>query len=475
MTAGPGEDGAARGSRAGARAVVALALVAGIAARIAAARGDLWFDEIWSLEMAFRVPSPLAILTAIHHDNNHHLNTLYLMLVGPGAGPVAYRALAIVSGAALLGLIALRPAGVGRAHAIGWLTSCAASLVLVQYGSEARGYSTAVALAVAAFAATARWLETRRARWAAALAAAAVLGILAHLTFVFVLVALEAWAIAALVRDRTARPVRPAELAWLAAPAVALAALWAIDLRHLVVGGGPPFDALEVARALLRATFGLPRGLPEVLGGVAVAAAALEVVRLARARRAEAIFFAAVLLGPPAAVAVARPEVLAPRYFVVAVPFLLYLVAAPVARAWTRGGGARYAAAAVLAAFLATDATALAHLWREGRGTYRAAVEEIVRGSPPAARSVGSDHDYRNPLVLGWFAREVPGAEDLTYVPAGAWSPAAPVWVLHHDFEEEPHPEAAFVGQNGRRYALVRSWRTAGLSGWNWSLYRMSP
>src|SRR5262245_13235367 len=49
---------------------------------VAAAVGDLWLDEIWSIRIAQAVSIPTEIVTRFHHDNNHVLNTLFLWLVG---------------------------------------------------------------------------------------------------------------------------------------------------------------------------------------------------------------------------------------------------------------------------------------------------------------------------------------------------------------------------------------------------------
>ena len=74
--------------------------------RLLAARGDLWLDELWSLSFARQMTSPLDVWTAIHHHNNHPLNTLYLFVVvhlaGAHASPMFFRLLSLVSGAAML-------------------------------------------------------------------------------------------------------------------------------------------------------------------------------------------------------------------------------------------------------------------------------------------------------------------------------------------------------------------------------------
>src|SRR3972149_11120471 len=95
-------------------ALIALAILFG-ALRVAAALGDLYIDEVWSLYFA---KSSWTEIFRIRHDNNHLLNTLYLRALGEsvfnmGGEPVflSYRLLSIVSGTLsllLLGFIGMK-------------------------------------------------------------------------------------------------------------------------------------------------------------------------------------------------------------------------------------------------------------------------------------------------------------------------------------------------------------------------------
>jgi len=81
----------------------------GAALRVALARGDLWLDELWSLSFARQITWPWEVLTALHHDNNHPLNTLALFLTvklaGAHAAPVVYRLLPLAAGIAAIPLL----------------------------------------------------------------------------------------------------------------------------------------------------------------------------------------------------------------------------------------------------------------------------------------------------------------------------------------------------------------------------------
>jgi hypothetical protein len=438
---------------------------------LAAARGDLWLDEIWSLANARALRSPFEALTRIHLDNNHHLVTAWLWVIGDGSPPWAYRLVSVMSAAATVALAALRPLHRDRLEGLTAGILLAGSFLLVQYGSEARGYAPAALCAVAAFHAVDRWLASRRTPWAAAAGLLATVGLLAHLTYAFALAGLACWAALALRATWRERPASPAALAWLAMPFAALAALWAVDLRHLVIGGGPEYDLVEVLRETLRATLGIPRGPLELLAIVALGAAAYEVIALARAGDRRWAFFAVTVAAAPALLLAARrPPILAPRYFLVTVPFLLVLLASALARLARLGAAGRVFHAAALALFCVGNAVPIAALLRHGRGHYGDAVAYLVEHTPGDAMTIGSDHDFRNGMVLGYYAERLRSKKEILYVEPGGGVPP-PEWYLHHDFADPPRSDPS-IEVFGRRYVLAASFPYAGLSGWRWLLYR---
>ena len=81
-----------RSSSSGAIILVCVIVAAAGLLRLKAAQGDLWLDEIWSLDnlaVAMTRPSLVDRLPLLFHDNTHPLNTLYLAMVGPQAGAFA--------------------------------------------------------------------------------------------------------------------------------------------------------------------------------------------------------------------------------------------------------------------------------------------------------------------------------------------------------------------------------------------------
>ena len=484
--------------------LAAAAVALGALLRLGAARGDLWLDEIWSLNLARVAPTALDVIWGLHFDNNDYLNTLWMRLWGDDGSALTQRALSVVTGAGLVALGAAAPLGrvrlaslaegslraipvIARAPyprsgpwglAQGGLRSArlagavtafllAASRFLVQYGSEARGYGPAMCFALAAYLALERQLETGERRWAAVFAAVSALGLLSHLTFVFVLAGAGAWVAADALRSRRARPL---DWALLALPIVLLGFLWLVDIRLLAVGGAPHYDPADVLPDLEAATLGLPEGGLRWLGVGFVAVVLYELYERARARDLRAVFFTGAFLAPVPYLLLLRPEYVYPRHFAVLVPLFLYVAGSGLVRIARLG---RLGLAAALAAglvFAAGNAVQLASLLRDGRGHYREAVELILANSPPGPITVGSFHDFRNRTVLEDQTRRLGVRDRFVYVEAAHIGEQPPVWLVMHDFRLEP-PRKDFIEVFGHIYGLVHVFPYAGLSGWTWLVY----
>ena len=74
----------------------AVALSAAI--RLACSTGDLWLDEIWTLDLIGKGGPPSQVLS-VHHNNNHPLNTWFLYAIGDqGDSFWRYRVHSLVAG-----------------------------------------------------------------------------------------------------------------------------------------------------------------------------------------------------------------------------------------------------------------------------------------------------------------------------------------------------------------------------------------
>jgi hypothetical protein len=452
------------------------------AVRIAAARGDLWFDEVWSLSFARELDAPWEVLTRIHHDNNHPLNTLALYVTLKAAGahapPVAYRLLSLVSGIAIIPCLCWlerRPADrVSHAHT--WCVAIASGLsfLALVYSSEARGYAPAALCAVVAFAIVRRdeVQFTRNRRLAFALACA--LGVLSHLTFVFVYAGLAAWT---LVRARHAESI--GWRGWFAVhmlPAACLVGDYLVDVRKLSYGGGPPFRVSEVvARTLSVAANGPAAGaLRNLAAGVTLVIVLGGIADLYARKDDEWVFFAtAVLVVPVSVLLLYHARYLDPRYFFVLTPFFWLLAARSLARLWTLRIAGRVAAATLAGLYVTGGIAHAAPFLRYQRGDYAAAVETVARLSALTPITIGSDHDVRNRMMLDYYGEVLPRPCRLTYVPGDAWDRRGPEWFVTHEFEDAGPGSGtpASIAVNAVEYRLTRSFPYGGISGWTWHLY----
>jgi hypothetical protein len=449
----------------------ALAVAFGAGLRLHGLGSDFWLDEAWTWSRARALAGAQGVF-ALHDSNNHHLNTLWFYALGEA--PVwLYRLPAFLAGSASVALGAALAWRRGRLEAAiaAWLF--ATCFALVHFSSEARGYAPVMACALGAQLALEADLAAPRRRHAALFGLCAALGLLFQLIFVFY------WAGAAAQalwrwRGLPLRTLAARLAARHALPLAVLAALYAADLRSLVVGGGNPTD-LEM---LLVRSVGWSLG-PPILRGLALPdallAAALVGSGLAlRARRGDdswLCFALCIALVPLAAFALLRPEVIAVRYFLIGIALALLLAADLAAAGWRARGARRALAAAALLAFFAGQAAHLRAFAVHGRGGFRAALMAMAEHTQGDAIEVGSDHDFRNGLVLAFYARELPPGRRLVYLPQERWPAGGPEWLIRHA-AQRPKAPALRVAAGGGSYRLFAEYDHAAISGFYWALYR---
>jgi len=258
--------------------VLATMVVCGGVLRAMAAGGDLWFDEIWSLDhlgMALASDDWHDRAALLFHDNTHLLNTLWLYFLGPDASPMAYRSLAVFSGT--LGIILGFLVGRRRSVAEGLLFALllALSYPLVHYGGEARGYAPMMTAALAALWIAELWMDEPTTGRAAAFVAVSLIGIMAHLTFFVVQAAIGLYILWALLRTSGSVVSTGAKLVILfGAQIVYLTVFTALAWDNMVIGGGafvPPAVAVPTLLLPLLGIDAVGTVDPASLQGIALA------------------------------------------------------------------------------------------------------------------------------------------------------------------------------------------------------------
>lgn len=424
------------------RGSLAALCVLAAALRLAGVFTDFWLDEIWSLDLAASLHSPWEVFTKLHIDNNHYLNTLFMYLLGERADWRWYRLLSLLTGICSVPLAAA--IGRRKSEAAGWAAAILIgfSYPLVVYSSEARGYGPMVFFALLAF----YFLERRE---AGRFSLAAVMGFLSQLTFVHFYVAALVVSIHRLWKS-------PKELLrWHLAPCLAALWLFWIDIRHLTIGGGTQEHPFAAA-------FGLAVGLPEtgVLGGLVTLG--LLAAGWRSLRRESLFYLIALFLSPALFLLVLHPQTLFPRYFLVSIVFFLIFLAQWLGGLYPRRRGLYFT---VLLLLCAGNGFKIARFLEYGRGRYAEAVDYMISQAGGAPVTVGSDHDFRNPMVLQFYLRRAKTDAVIRYSSQGANE--LPDWRLAHTFDvgAEPAPRDG-------PYVFVKAFRHGGLSGWTWFLYR---
>lgn len=181
--------------------IVAALTVAGLAVRLVVAHQSVFGDELstYWIVATHSLGGVLSLLygtAKIHHAEISPPLTFLASWVAVqfGHGPELLRAPALVAGALTIPavyLLGIRT--VGRAAALLAAALAALSPFMIYYSTEARAYGVMMLMVVASTLAMLVALDTGRARWWVAYAAASCAGLYAHYTCAFVLAAQLVW------------------------------------------------------------------------------------------------------------------------------------------------------------------------------------------------------------------------------------------------------------------------------------------
>lgn len=449
--------------------LVCLVVALGLALRIAAARGGLWLDEAWSLELVRAAGSPLGVLLHVNHDNNHLLNGLWLQLLGDAAPPLLQRAPSIVAGTMSIGVAAALFRPQGKIAALIAAMLFAVSPIFVTMGSEARGYATMTLALLIAILLVDRWLAgDRGAPIRRGLALCFLFGALSHLTMLFGCLALIGWVYAALWHRSGPLSAARETAGLFAGPAVALAAVFALVLgaawaspTGFHIGIYQSFRTLLFLRGVIELV-GYTIGWPVVSIWLLLPAVILALLARPGWTR-QAAFLKLAIIGFPLALAMLQVGNTGhPRYYMLSAVALLMGIAACTGTAIARGGWRRAVAVAAVSAIVAGGLWQDADLIRNQRGDPDPAIAELRRRAPTGAVV----------LLDRWTGRAMldAAAAHARYplrLIAGGCPPARFLFADRWKGETLP----ATASRCGARWDAIAAARAHGLSGTHWTLY----
>jgi hypothetical protein len=244
--------------------------------------------------------------------------------------------------------------------------------------------------------------------------------------------------------------------------------LYAVDLRWLDSGDGPPWSPGEVLAGLGTSLFGVPAAWTPLSAIPALAVAAF-CVALVRRRDPRWPFFVLVLAGPLVLI-VTPAEIMGVRFLAAAMVFALPLLGGAIQEWVAVNRAGRIAAAVCVALLCASGVHAALRLADPGRGQHAAALRYIAESSG-SSTTVGSDHDGRNGLLVAYFAHELGIERRVRYSFADGPAGDAPEWFIVHDDAALPLPHPATLAVAGHVYTLRREFAHWG-AGWHWFVYR---
>ncbi|MDQ7246736.1 hypothetical protein [Dongia sedimenti] len=449
-----------------------IALSLGLALRIRGAEGDLWLDEIWSLRLVALLREGRFLVESLAVDNNHYLNTLFLLLVGPDAPAPVLRSFSI-----LLGLAAVPVAGtamrrIGLSGMIAGMTVFAAAYLFVNYGSEARGYAGLILMTLLALVLVERGLEKPERATATALGIVAVAGFLFQPIMVLSLGLLGLWALWASWRasgdvkrsvQATWRLFMPA-LAGLLPIVVLIGGAVFRSGTYLIAAKTPfsPANLLQGYAGLFRALLGIPDAVPDLLV-LAVPLVTLIAVGMVLRSTRTSLGIIALILFPLMVLVVQPPNVQFPRYYLASGVVFLLLLAELFAAAWQRGLAWRVVAGVLAIAIAFGNASEIVKLFRYGRGDPLPAMRQIAAADQAVLLNV------RDQVVVAYLGRR--HGIGVTTVEPAELCRKRPAFMLTSD---EGAPERLTFTQPGCTAAFRRESATPfwGLSGSSWTLYR---
>jgi hypothetical protein len=459
------------------RAIAGVLLVVAALLRLAGLTKDLWLDEVWALRVATELSSPWGAFT-LHHEINHHLNTIWLNLVGPNGSAALYHMPSYVLGivtVAIAGAIGFRR---GTAAGIATTAAFALSYELVLYSTEARGYSSVACWTMLAFFALEPIVMGESGRWRVLYWIACALGILSHPIFAGFLGAAVLWsAWSTYRREGTGVSVVRELLRTHAVPVAVLALLWLIDLRLVVAGGGTPANSLigVYGSALAWAVAAGRAQAVELIACVLVVSMIASAIRATRDVDSPlALFFVgAIAVFPIILILIRGSDLVYTRHFMIAGLLTLLLFGLTLGRWWAEGR--RRTVAAAWVAFVIVNLFNIATLATNGRGQYRAAIEYMAASTGGDNVTIGGDHDFRIGMEMWYYLSRAQTTKRVQYFEQGSWPAGGPEWiVVHRESWVTQTPESQIELGPGLRYTIAKAFPTAPLSGLSWYVYHHS-
>jgi hypothetical protein len=460
-----------------------LLLLLAIALRFLAARGDLWFDEVWSIYFASKVKSFWGIFFELHHDNNHHLNTAFIYAFQKLGLENGIRLPPLLFSLATLVLV-LKVLGRSPLEKLLVVLVFGFSFPLIHFGGEARGYAFLFFFSLAAYFLRARALKS--APYFLAFHLAQIFAFLSQLSFLPLAVALG---LLTLVEDWQKRgsfkKALGRSISFETPTLLFLIVFYFVEVRHIFAAGGPQRRFQDFLGDMVELFLGSNAYIAGLLFLSLLSFIFIMRQHLRKKLRgayALWLFAFLIFLASPVFNYVFSQYHFSkcppfPRHFVLNYLFAL-LALLPLLHTAFKSKRPRERGSAVffLLCLSLSNAWNFWHFSEGKRGHYRAAIEQIVSGTEgQSIHLFFQQHTSR--ILFSYHAKYVElGGKDFHSVKAGdaARRLTSPAWLVrHHVFANETIPPTLQLPELGTM-EKVAVYPSAHFSGWTWVLYRQS-
>ncbi|TSC58253.1 MAG: hypothetical protein Greene041619_684 [Candidatus Peregrinibacteria bacterium Greene0416_19] len=463
-------------------------LLAGAVLRVwAAGRDELWIDEVWNAFYARTLRSASDALR-IHNDNSHYLYTIYLWMIGDDASVFVMRLPALVAGILLPVIVAVYAWKRTVIAGLVMATIFSFSSLLISFATQARGYSPMLVCAVLAAWSLQQFFSVRQWRYVFLFQTAIVTGALWQLTILHLFLALVLWS--AFVCG--SRRQWGTFFLLHSLPVVFFLGLYLIDLRWMLyhvnwayapnVQTAGTVTLTDIVLHTLSLTLGLPTATwayaptppSSVAAGLVVfvllCVLIMDIERRIRTEASTGIFMLSLLFAPLLWLLALQPKVLAPRYFLVCMLFLLVFLSLWLAGLLRRGGAAAAGGLLILLLYVGGHVLLFHDQVRFGRGRYAHTAASLLAASREPVLSVTSNDSFSSRKLLAWQLLRTGSLERLRFLKPQEAQHGEAEWLLWalQDPQGQVPPLVSF-GNAG--YLEVTGLRQTGDY---WVLYRRS-
>jgi hypothetical protein len=412
----------------------------------------------------------------IDSANNHILYTVYLYYFGNGNSWLKYHLLSVIAGTASVALLGWLGFQISAFAGISALIFSALSIPLIVASSEARGYALAIFFAIAAFALFKNYGKKLRLIWIMLFWLSIILGLLAHLVFVYIYAAF--WITSVFIQhDRASSRSKFKEfLLWHTVPSLFALSLFFLFVKNLDYDTGDSFTpGIERFASFMLTALNLPYGYILSIGASIIIFIALLrwIIVVEKRQSKEWIFYGIVVGVVPIAAFLGAVHYFNPGFLSFSLPFIYLLLASMLSR-FSIGGQSQFAIAiAAVVIFVAFSISGIQRQLEFGPGHYLDAFQYAVDNSRDREVTISSDQDYRYSTLLGFYEPFIKTNKNLVYISNQDEFP--PEWLLieNRDPDYAPLPTVGWISDGRFVYDLKRSFQNASIyQGWTTYVYQ---